>query len=111
MDFLDLVAVPGTAVPEPRAPRLALAPPGPNPAVHSVTIAFSLAAASDARLAVYDPGGRLATTLASGPRSAGGHRLQWDLRDGRGRRVPPGVYFLRLSVPGAGAERPLVVTP
>jgi hypothetical protein len=29
--------------------------------------------------------------------AAGAHRLEWDGRDGGGRRAPAGVYFVRLE--------------
>jgi hypothetical protein len=32
--------------------------------------------------------------------AAGAHTLAWDLRDEAGRRVPAGLYTLRLTAPG-----------
>lgn len=41
-------------------------------------------------------------TLLAGPLDAGDHAIPWDLRDGEGRRVPPGIYRARLYVSTMG---------
>jgi hypothetical protein len=46
---------------------------------------------------VHDVRGRVVRTLTPEGASA-----RWDMRDGGGRRVAPGVYFLRVSVGAAG---------
>lgn len=109
VDFLDLVEAAATDVAGTGAPRLALEPPRPNPASRAVEIAYSLASPADLTLAAYDVSGRLVHTLVSGPTPAGGHRLRWDLSDARGQRVRPGVYFLRLEVPGRQLLRRMAV--
>ena len=109
--FLDLVGVPASDVAGTGVPRLALEPPRPNPASRAVEIAYSLAAPADMTLAAYDVSGRLVNTLVSGPTPAGGHRLRWDLSDARGQRVRPGVYFLRLEVPGRQLLRRVAIVP
>ncbi len=38
-------------------------------------------------------------------------RLRWDLTDDTGRRVPSGVYFLRLVAPGLSASAKVVLLP
>ncbi len=71
----------------------------PNPAPAGVAIDFVLPAAGTARVAVYDASGRAVSVLASGALNGGTHRVAWDGSDGRGRRVPAGVYFVRLETP------------
>ena len=111
VDFVDLVGLPASDVAGTGAPRLALEPPRPNPASRAVEIAYSLAAPADMTLAAYDVSGRLVNTLVSGPTPAGGHRLRWDVSDARGQRVRPGVYFLRLEVPGRQLLRRMAIVP
>jgi hypothetical protein len=68
----------------------------PNPFRDSVTFAWEPGLEQEASLRIYDATGRLARALP--PATA----QTWDGRDGRGRRVSPGIYFIRLE---AGAER------
>jgi hypothetical protein len=70
----------------------------PNPARSTAAIAWSLSAAADVRLTIYDPAGREVRRLVRGKLIAGEHRAVWDGRDGDGRRMGPGLYFARLSV-------------
>jgi len=72
----------------------------PNPAGHETTIPFALARAGEVSLAVFDPSGRRLRDLGEGPLPAGTHQRRWDFRDDRGRRVPTGVYLIRLEVEG-----------
>jgi hypothetical protein len=68
----------------------------PNPFQRNVTLGFSLAREGRAELAVYSVEGRRIKALASGVRSAGQYRFEWDGSDEAGRSVVPGVYFVRL---------------
>jgi hypothetical protein len=86
-----------------------LAPPSPNPARASVRFTVSLAVAGSARVEVFDPAGRRVRVLADGSHPAGTASLAWDLRDGVGRRVPPGVYLVRARLAGSSLSRRLVV--
>jgi len=74
----------------------------PNPVRADLTIRFGLAVARSVTAQVLSVDGRLVQTLADG-RSfpAGDGELRWDLRDSAGKRVPIGVYFVRVE---AGAE-------
>ncbi|MBD3399645.1 MAG: T9SS type A sorting domain-containing protein [Candidatus Coatesbacteria bacterium] len=81
----------------------ALAAPWPCPARGPVNIEFSLAAADEVELAVYDTAGRRLTTLCAGEMSAGRHSIAWDAQ------APPGVYLLRLESAGTVLTRRLVV--
>ncbi len=60
-----------------------------------------LLAGGPAELAVHDAAGRLVRVLATGMAEAGRHQLLWDGRDGAGRPLGSGVYFVRLRIPGA----------
>jgi hypothetical protein len=69
-----------------------------NPARAESRIAFTVARPGRAELRVYDVAGRVVRTLVDDAAHEDGEfQVGWDLRDGRGRRVSNGVYFLRLS--------------
>ncbi len=91
--------------------ELALAPASPNPAAHGTTLRFSLPAAANVSLDVYDAAGRLVRTLASGTQEAGEHAATWDVRDAGGRIVGAGLYFARLDAGGRTLVRRIAVTP
>ena len=40
---------------------------------------------------------------------AGAHRLQWDAANGRGARVAPGTYLVRLATPYGSSTKPVVI--
>jgi hypothetical protein len=81
----------------------------PNPFRPGTEIPYRLAAEGTARLAVYDPNGRLVRVISSGRESAGPHVARWDGRDARGRTVASGVYLLRLEAEGAQLTRRMLL--
>jgi hypothetical protein len=84
---------------------LALEAPRPNPARGAATVAFTLAAPGEARLAVYDALGRRVALLAEGPFAAGTrHAVALDAS-----RLAPGAYVVRLEAGGRVASHPLAV--
>lgn len=74
----------------------------PNPFRRTTSVSFALARAGEARLEVIGVDGRRVRTLARGVFAAGEHARVWDGADDRGRALPAGLYFVRLT---AGAER------
>ena len=91
------------------AAGLAFAPPGPNPARSTARFTVTLPEPGDLRLDVFDAAGRHVRALAAGGREAGTHTLAWDLHDGDGRRVPPGLYLARCAAAGTSVTRRVVV--
>lgn len=91
------VAVPLVPV-RPRA--LALEPAFPNPFNPSTTLAFTLPRSAEARLAVYDLGGRLRAVLQDGPLPAGRHERSLD-----GAAFASGLYVVRLDAGGETASQ------
>ncbi len=88
-EFADPTAAPPLAV----SARLAQNHPNPfNPATE---IAFSLAAAGQARLTVYDLAGREVARLVDGSLPAGEHRVSW-----RPQGLASGIYLYRLAAGG-----------
>lgn len=83
-------------------PRLRVSP---NPALGPARIELSGVGAPGAKLAVHDVAGRVRRSLAL---DAAG-RATWDLRDDSGRRVRPGLYWVRLAAGGTRPSRAIVV--
>ncbi len=68
----------------------------PNPFNPRTTIAFQIASAGPAHLAVYDMNGRLVKNLVNGTLNHGDHEVIWDGTNNEGTSVPSGVYFYEL---------------
>jgi len=85
----------------PAALEFAFARPAPDPSHGSLTFAFTLAAASEAQLELFDTRGRRVRALHHGALAAGRHTIAWDGRDAAGRPLAAGVYHARLR---AGAQ-------
>jgi plastocyanin len=66
----------------------------PSPFRSRTTISYLLPKPGPAAISVVDAAGRIVRTLNS-PRGASS--MTWDGRDGSGRTLNPGVYFVRLS--------------
>ncbi len=94
----------GAAEPRTPAELLGLAV-RPNPFRRAATVVFSLPMAGQASLKLYDVGGRLVATLASGMMAAGSHRVNVE----RGGLLVSGVYLLRLEAAGTKTTRKLVL--
>ncbi len=69
----------------------------PNPSTREVELSFDLARPQAVVLGVFSVEGRRIRTLQHGTVEAGRHRLSWDGRDDRGRKVADGMYFARLD--------------
>ncbi|HUK61987.1 MAG TPA: hypothetical protein VLV15_01600, partial [Dongiaceae bacterium] len=92
----------------PRA--LQLFAPHPNPAFGRTEFAFELPAVERVDLDVLDTAGRRIQGLVSDAHlPAGSHRSAWEGTDGRGRRVGPGVYYVRLRAAGRTQVRRFVM--
>ena len=84
--------------------RFALYQNRPNPFRGTTVITFDLPVETALTLEVFDLLGRRVATVAQASYPAGRHGVEWDLRDGNGARVRPGVYAYRLTA-GAFRER------
>ena len=92
------------------ATPLAFSGPWPNPALQSAHFAFALPEAAHIEVDAFDITGRRVRSIASGDREAGRGDLTWDLRDGAGRRVEPGIYLVHMTTPGGNWVRRLIVS-
>ena len=69
----------------------------PNPFNPSTTVNISLPEYNNLVVSVYDVSGRLITVLVNENQEAGQYSVQWHGKDGAGRQVPTGVYFLKVN--------------
>jgi hypothetical protein len=87
-------------------PRIVITP---NPLPGHGTIAFSPGRdASGAELRIVDVGGRVVRRFDVGP-GADRRTVDWDGRDGAGRPLPSGVYYVQLRTGMRTAARPAVL--
>lgn len=73
-----------------------LLPNVPNPFNPMTEIKFELNKTEHMSLKIYDVTGRLVRELANGTLTSGPHSRTWQGRDGSGRQVPSGTYYVRL---------------
>lgn len=69
----------------------------PNPFNPATTVEYELIRPGHVVIIVYDMLGRTVRTLVDGWRSAGRYRLRWFGEDDRGRPLPSGIYWIKLS--------------
>lgn len=85
----------------------------PNPFGNRTTFQYAvpLRSGEDPRakkmidIGVFDVAGRRVRTILHGPRQPGVYRSMWDGKDGAGRRVGQGVYFIRIVLTEEGIQR------
>jgi hypothetical protein len=81
----------------------------PNPAANGVNIGWHLSEQGDMALRVFDATGRQVARPLDGPQPGGPGAYHWQLTDAQGRRIPSGVYFLRLESHGGDATSRVVI--
>lgn len=91
---------PTVSAPSATPSRLLSAWSYPNPFGMATTLRFTLPAAANVRMTIFDTQGRWVCTLVDEPLSAGVHDRAWSARDGRGTPVASGVYFVRIEAGG-----------
>jgi hypothetical protein len=124
VDLIDGGATPGPATitigsntgagngPSAAHQRFRLDPPAPNPARGAQAIRLELAEPLAFELAVHDAAGHLVRILAARAMfSPGRHVFPFDGRDGAGRPLAAGVYFVTLAAEGARETARIVLLP
>ena len=117
----DLAITPVASAPTSRPPAmeawrhgsLALSRPVPIPALSSVRVECAIQgvrADGGFDAGILDLAGRAVRTLHPGAATTGVAVLEWDLRDERGQRVRPGIYFLRVSAGGESRTARVLVS-
>ena len=95
----------GTGLPQVDRPGgLELAPAAPNPFNPTTLLSYTLPQAGNLRLELFNLRGALVSTLASGPQTAGTHRLVFD-----GGGLASGLYLLRLESAGQARVQRLLL--
>jgi len=78
--------------------RLELLAIQPNPTRQGIDIRFQIPEKRPVNLKVYDASGKQVRILfRAKSQKPGVYTISWDGKDNRGRRVPSGVYFIRLN--------------
>jgi hypothetical protein len=81
----------------------------PNPVASNSVIRYSLLHEGTFRLEIFDAQGRKVGLRDAGWQAAGSHELSWDAAVDSGRRLTPGVYYLRASCAGQADVRSVIV--
>jgi hypothetical protein len=89
------------------SPSLSLSAPSPNPARGPVSLRLAGSGTGEVRVEVADVTGRRVRGWMESASAA--HTLTWDLRDGGGRRVAPGVYLVSVRTRNDAATRRVLV--
>jgi hypothetical protein len=89
--------------------RLELYQNYPNPLNSQTIIAFTLPAATQVRMEVFDILGRRVATLADGSFPAGRHSLTWDGTGDGARVTGSGLFFCRLTTPDVVQTRKVIL--
>ena len=90
------------------APAGMLGAPRPNPFRGSTELAYSLRAQGHVRIEVFNTLGQRVTRLVDRALPAGPHVVQWNGRDGGGRAVSNGIYYVRVVGDGSQQTRRVV---
>lgn len=91
--------------------RAAFSAAAPSPARHATSFALTVAEPGEASVVAFDAAGRRVRTLLAGGLPAGRSLVAWDLADGAGSRVAPGLYLVRAEAAGATWTRRVIVLP
>ena len=81
----------------------------PNPFNPTTEISFSLPAAADVRLTVYNVRGQQVAVLADGPFGPGRHTITWEAVDESGAPLSSGVYFYRITTHSHSLSRKMLL--
>jgi hypothetical protein len=88
--------------------RFGLLPNEPNPFTGTTTLRYSLAVSGNARLEVFNVMGQVVSTIVDADHAAGPHTATWSGLDDRGRELPAGIYFCRLTVGNQSATQKMM---
>jgi hypothetical protein len=80
----------------------------PNPFRASTSIRYSLPTEDHVKLEIYDVTGRLVTTLVDGMVASGMQAATWSGVNDKGRQMPAGIYFYRLTSADRHATRKML---
>jgi hypothetical protein len=79
----------------------------PNPFRETARIACGFSNAGTVSLSIFDASGRRVRDFPEPP--SADRIVEWDGRDSSGRRLPPGVYFVRMKIENLSLSRKVVL--
>jgi hypothetical protein len=91
-----------------RARGVELYTPYPNPFDNNCCISFESGNLLESEITVCDVSGRRLRTVFNGQCTPGLTKVDWDGTDGSGRKLPSGVYFVRLETSEYSMTRKIV---
>jgi hypothetical protein len=80
----------------------------PNPFNPETVIPFSVPESGVLRLSIFNVLGQEVALLVDGSVQAGFHRIVWDGKDGFGRSIASGLYFVRMHSDGFSSVRKMM---
>lgn len=80
----------------------------PNPFRQDTNLKLRITAPGEIKLGIYNLRGQLVRNLVEEFRTEGTHNITWDGRDGNGRELAPGIYFLKLESGGSVTSSKLI---
>ena len=81
----------------------------PNPANDLLSINYSVDIETNVNISVFDSYGRYITTLLNYTKPEGSHGMQWNLRGNNGKKLPKGLYIIKLTINNVVMSRKVVV--
>jgi hypothetical protein len=100
-----------TAIGDSPVPKVfAVLPNVPNPFTAGTELRFDLPQRADVTIELFDVKGRRVSSRVLSDVAPGRQSVRFSGRDAAGRLLPSGVYFYRISVPGAVQVRKMVIT-
>jgi hypothetical protein len=90
--------------------RPCLLAPSPNPFAGTTTIKYQTNIQGRTSVVIHDVTGRKVCNLMTVCQRPGIYSVTWTGRDDRQRRLPEGIYFVRLSTPDYCEARKLILT-
>jgi hypothetical protein len=81
----------------------------PNPLSNRTMIVFKLKEKSKVSIDIFNISGQLVKQLINDTYESGVYKINWDRKDIRGRSVPGGIYFYRLSTDKTSISKKIIV--
>lgn len=104
--------VSGTGIQEGEQDMMTITGPvvSPNPIANNAQFAFTLNTAMNVRIDIYSIDGRLVSTPLDQYLQSGKHRFAWATIDDRGRKLPAGIYLIRMMTERETNTKSVVIT-
>ncbi len=82
----------------------------PNPIARTGRVSYSLEYAAHVRIDVFTVDGRLIATPVDKVESGGQHEFMWNAQDSSGRKLPAGIYLVRLTSGSQTNTKNIIIT-